>query len=600
MVGLLATHALAGQKWELKLLKSRYLRGLQQLNATTAVDYTRCVFQKVPRATCEIECGDSHQFYDGPTASRAVAFALCDADPKCEAVQQYGAPEEITDGWAERCGAGTCYMKCKNLGKDGCGRTMLSDRRRLDEGCGKGPFQDVYTCRPHEKQLGIRSPVAFWLCLMAAIFGGHLVALTGVKLGALLGYKKGPCTLLGWSLFSWFLGAFFVLEGFAFWTGHFGPTNRLGDEGGCDEGLLGAAIGIHSAAGSLLVLALLGMLRWRLYHREARVDAFVPKKPQAQLRVRVTCPADGFADKPITVRTPDGREVYASIPEGCAPGETFTILVRPSIRPGKWILVPAATPPNGADYVSAHAAAGYYVGCSILPLPIVSCMSANGPDELRECCLIFPTPLGVYQEWRRYGLVSNRFREVGGERWKDISAGSHTKMGCAIPGAYLNCCTRRGTSSDVELGKTAPAVEEAVLREVMGTVVAAPAVEETVSREVMGTVGGVVGGVVRDQRTVREDRAGLWRRAIVRKPGFEVAAPAVEETVSREVMATVVGEEPAREPPPLHDIVDALKQNLALDGTWPEVVDAACLQLGVAPTGSLQEKADACWRAMEE
>ena len=57
--------------------------------------------------------------------------------------------------------------------------------------------------------------------------------------------------------------------------------------------------------------------------------------------------------------------------------------------------------------------------------------------------------------------------------------------------------------------------------------------------------------------------------------------------------------EAAREPPPLHDIVDALKRNLGLDGTWPEVVDAACLQLGVAPTGSLQEKGDACWRAME-
>ena len=57
--------------------------------------------------------------------------------------------------------------------------------------------------------------------------------------------------------------------------------------------------------------------------------------------------------------------------------------------------------------------------------------------------------------------------------------------------------------------------------------------------------------------------------------------------------------EAARAPPPLHDIVDALKRNLALDGTWPEVVEAACLQLGVAPTGSLQEKGDACWRAME-
>ena len=307
MVGLLATHALAGQ----------------QLN------YTRCVFQKVPRATCAHEGQRKTNFFkDGPTASRAEAFALCDADPKCEAVQQYGAPEEITDGWAERCGAGTCYMKCKNLGKDGCGRTMLSDRRRLsdvddeillddadvddamwvhegrrlyDEGCSKGPFQHVYTCRPHEK-IGIRSPVAFWLCLMAAIFGGHLFALAGVKLGVLLGYKKGPCTLLGWSLFSWFLGAFFVTEGFGFWTGYFGPTNSLGDEGGCDEGLLGAAIGIHSAAGFLLIVALLGMLRWRLYRREARVDAFVPKKPLAQLRVRVTCPADGYGQRSSTPR----------------------------------------------------------------------------------------------------------------------------------------------------------------------------------------------------------------------------------------------------------------------------------------------------------
>ena len=52
-------------------------------------------------------------------------------------------------------------------------------------------------------------------------------------------------------------------------------------------------------------------------------------------------------------------------------------------------------------------------------------------------------------------------------------------------------------------------------------------------------------------------------------------------------------------PPPLHEIVDALKRNLGLEGTFAEVVDAACLQLGVAPTGNLQEKGAACWRAME-
>ena len=53
------------------------------------------------------------------------------------------------------------------------------------------------------------------------------------------------------------------------------------------------------------------------------------------------------------------------------------------------------------------------------------------------------------------------------------------------------------------------------------------------------------------------------------------------------------------EPPPLHEICDALKRNLGLDGNFEEIVNAACLQLGVPPTGSLPEKADACWRAME-
>ena len=283
------------------------------------------------------------------------------------------------------------------------------------------------------------------------------------------------------------------------------------------------------------------MLRWR-NHREARVDTFVPKKPQAQLRVRVTCPADGFADKPITVRTPDGHEACTSIPEGCAPGETFTILVRQSRRPGRWILVPAATPPSGADYVPADAAAGYYVGCSIFPLPMVSCMSANGPDELRECCLLFPTPLGLYQEWRRDGQT-NRFKEVGGERWKDLSAGNHNKTGCTILAAKLNCCTRRGTSSDVESGEAVPAVET-VLREVMGTVVAAPAVEKAVSREVMGTVFGA-------PALAPELKAG--QRLLPRRDGLPErrAGPSLE--VQREVSRA----------PDLGDLVDAERQQRA-------------------------------------
>ena len=225
MVGLLATHALAGQP----------------LNATTAVNYTRCVFQEVLGKTCAHKGRRNNKFFkDGPTASQAEAFALCDADPECDAVQQYGDKELISNNrtaWAEPCGADICYMKCHDLGKDGCGRPMLAeadeeDRRRLfdvddeillddadvedamweyeerrlsyeesPESDYKSPAQHVYTCRPHE-EIRFRSPVAFSLCVIAAIFSGHLVALAGVKLGALLGYKKGPCTLLGWSLFS--------------------------------------------------------------------------------------------------------------------------------------------------------------------------------------------------------------------------------------------------------------------------------------------------------------------------------------------------------------------------------------------------------------
>ena len=49
-------------------------------------------------------------------------------------------------------------------------------------------------------------------------------------------------------------------------------------------------------------------------------------KAPAPLRVRVTCPADGHAGKPIVVQIPDGRKARGAIPD-VAPGETFTILV---------------------------------------------------------------------------------------------------------------------------------------------------------------------------------------------------------------------------------------------------------------------------------
>ncbi len=89
----------------------------------------------------------------------------------------------------------------------------------------------------------------------------------------------------------------------------------------------------------------------------------------------------------------------------------------------------------------------------------------------------------------------------------------------------------------------------------------------------------------------RDLEIGGTKRAMVKRLQADLEGERLQAT------GTVV--EAACEPPPLHDIADALKRNLGLDGTWPEVVDAACLQLGVPPTGSLQEKGDACWRAME-
>ena len=60
---------------------------------------------------------------------------------------------------------------------------------------------------------------------------------------------------------------------------------------------------------------------------EAPTPPASPKaKAPAPLRVRVTCPADGYAGKPIVVQIPDGRKARAAIPD-VAPGETFTILV---------------------------------------------------------------------------------------------------------------------------------------------------------------------------------------------------------------------------------------------------------------------------------
>ena len=73
-----------------------------------------------------------------------------------------------------------------------------------------------------------------------------------------------------------------------------------------------------------------------------------PASPKANapapLRVRVTCPADGYAGKPIVVQIPDGRKARAAIPD-VAPGETFIIRV-PAAPPAPVHRVSVTCPPD--------------------------------------------------------------------------------------------------------------------------------------------------------------------------------------------------------------------------------------------------------------
>ena len=87
-------------------------------------------------------------------------------------------------------------------------------------------------------------------------------------------------------------------------------------------------------------------------HLSAARSPDAAREPQgegagAAARVRVTCPADGHAGKPITVQIPDGRKARASIPDGCAPGETFTILV-PALAAPPVHRVSVTCPPDKA------------------------------------------------------------------------------------------------------------------------------------------------------------------------------------------------------------------------------------------------------------
>ena len=381
MAGLLAAHALAGQP----------------LNATTAVNYTRCgQFQKVRENTCVAAnaCGGAERFKDGPTASRAEAFALCDADPECDAVQQYGDEaliKEEKDDWAESCGADTCYMKCKNLGKDGCGRTRLvgsgySGDRRLsggdddevllddaeilwDDDGGRrlyggddyeSPAQHVYTCRPHDDIGGMRSPAGFWLCIIAVILsvplGWASCKVLRKRFDPSGDAGRRPGSRFGWSLCAWLLGALLVTIGFALWASHFGPIGKF-SKGGCDERMFGAAVGVHSAAGFLLVAASVGLLAHKYgpqddagggskvapavrgalrgfqgsqqHQNVAPVTYAATVVPQQQQTISVTIPSAATPGSVLNCPLPDGRTVQVTVPPGSAPGAVIQVAVPP-------------------------------------------------------------------------------------------------------------------------------------------------------------------------------------------------------------------------------------------------------------------------------
>ena len=309
-------------------------------------------------------------------------------------MQQYGDEaliKEEKDDWAESCGADTCYMKCKNLGKDGCGRTRLvgsgygGDRRLYggdddevllddaeilwDDDGGRrlyggddyeSPAQHVYTCRPHEDIGGMRSPAGFWLCIIAVILsvplGWASCKVLSKRLDPSGDEGRRPGSRFGWSLCAWLLGALLVTIGFALWASHFGPIGKFSN-GGCDERMFGAAVGVHSAAGFLLVVASVGLLAHKYgpkddagggskvapavrgalrgfqgsqqHQNVAPVTYAATVVPQQQQTISVPIPPNAGPGSVLNCPLPDGRTVQVTVPPGSAPGAVIHVAVPP-------------------------------------------------------------------------------------------------------------------------------------------------------------------------------------------------------------------------------------------------------------------------------
>ncbi len=250
---------------------ARFLRGLAEhspANVTTA-NYTRCVFQEVRRSSKGLACHPENEkkrnLYE-KVRSMDKAFALCDADPKCDAVQrtphrkgnnngvewedeeteeeeeaereeweeaerrslQYGyAPHE---GYNEKNKKGS-FSLCA-LGKDACGRVKLH----------KVPSRGyrVFTCLPYDEAPAMRSEGLFALCVIMIFACPFLIIIVAaVVAAAAAGCPDGPdpdgpdpevspvftflfCPLVVF----WFLT-------FAFLSTYYGPAYNHSTDGAC-------------------------------------------------------------------------------------------------------------------------------------------------------------------------------------------------------------------------------------------------------------------------------------------------------------------------------------------------------------------------------
>ena len=209
---------------------TRFLRGLAEHSPAnvTAANYTRCVFQRVENVACHNEDHKSERKLYGETyQSRDEAFALCDADPECDAVQKHDARKHNRKN--------SVYQRC-SVGKDACDRVRLyhSGRGHSRDG------DDVFTCLPYDEAPAMRSTGLYALCFVMAWLLCPLISYALYR--AFLysypmysdrldeddfGYKCPLCCCLAALLFFWFLTC-------AFLSAYYGPARNESGRGACD------------------------------------------------------------------------------------------------------------------------------------------------------------------------------------------------------------------------------------------------------------------------------------------------------------------------------------------------------------------------------